>query len=184
MDFQPSRYGPRIAEILALDGNGNRLMPLAGGSCSSKEAARLLREGACREDLRRAHAPEAAMAGLWLYFSCMDESHEVSQAVKSPEGPLWHAILHRQEPDAWNAKYWFRQAGKHPFFVPLRAEAAEISAREGGLLAIPDPWDPYWFVDLCDSLRSHPHDPRYALAQRIQTAEWQCLFDFCALPRR
>ncbi len=30
------------------------------------------------------------------------------------ECELWHAILHRQEPDAGNAAYWFRQAGPHP----------------------------------------------------------------------
>lgn len=180
MDFDPARYGPAIAELLALDGHGHRRMPLAGGSCSSPNAARLLGGGHCAGDLRGATAPEAALAGLWLYFSCIDEAHEVAQAIKSPEGSFWHAILHRQEPDPWNAKYWFRQVGKHPVFPLLRQEAAAIATRAGGTLMVPDPWDPTWFVDVCDGVRTRPDDPLYAIAQQIQTAEWQCLFDYCA----
>jgi hypothetical protein len=180
MDFDPARYGPSIAELLALDGHGNRRMPLASGTCCSGEAARMLRNGSCQEDLRKAWAPEAALAGLWLYFSCMDEAHEVAQGVKSAEGSFWHAILHRQEPDAWNAKYWFRQVGKHPVFPLLREKAAAIATRTGAAIVVPDPWDPNWFVDLCDGVRAHSDDPLYALAQQMQTAEWQCLFDYCA----
>jgi hypothetical protein len=180
MDFDPARYGPTIAELLALDRNGDRRMPLAGGTCCSPDAARLLREGYCADDLRAARAPEAALAGLWLYFSCMDEAHEVAQAVKSVEGAFWHAILHRQEPDAWNAKYWFRQVGRHPVFAALREAAADVAARAGGAIAVPNPWDPHWFVDLCDGVRARPDDPLYAIAQEMQTAEWQCLFDYCA----
>lgn len=143
----------------------------------------MLREGYCHDDLRGTRAPEAALAGLWLYFSCLDESHEVSQGVKSAEGSFWHAILHRQEPDAWNAKYWFRQVGRHPVFAALRDEAASVVLRSGSEIAVPDPWDPHWFVDLCDSLRSRPEDPDYAVAQQIQTREWQLLFDYCAARR-
>ena len=33
MAFSPDAYGPHVAAILALDGNGERLMPLAGGAC-------------------------------------------------------------------------------------------------------------------------------------------------------
>ena len=33
--FDPHAYGEEIAGILAMDGNGERLMPLAGGTCSS-----------------------------------------------------------------------------------------------------------------------------------------------------
>ena len=41
--FNPSDYGNRVAEILALDGAGERLMPLAHGTCSSPEAYKLLK---------------------------------------------------------------------------------------------------------------------------------------------
>src|SRR5947207_1040804 len=38
MKFDPTAYGPVVAAILALDGNGERLMPLASGRCSSPDA--------------------------------------------------------------------------------------------------------------------------------------------------
>ena len=46
--FDPHAYGEEIARILALDGNGERLMPLAGGTCSSPQARNLLRRRTCR----------------------------------------------------------------------------------------------------------------------------------------
>ena len=41
--FQPSNYGTEVAEILKLDGNGERLMPLAMERCSSEAARERLR---------------------------------------------------------------------------------------------------------------------------------------------
>lgn len=38
MRFDAGAYGPEVAAILALDGNGERLMPLGRGVCSSVEA--------------------------------------------------------------------------------------------------------------------------------------------------
>ena len=55
----------------------------------------------------RARVPEAALSGLYLYFSCWDEAHVIAQDLSSAEGSFWHGIVHRQEPDAENASYWF-----------------------------------------------------------------------------
>jgi hypothetical protein len=55
--FDPNAYGDEIAAILALDGNGERLMPLAGATCSSAEARRLL---------KASRLPPAVLAGLYL----------------------------------------------------------------------------------------------------------------------
>jgi hypothetical protein len=184
MHFDSARYGACVAELLSLDGDGERLIPLAHGKCSSEEAAQRLREGRCVEDLAAGRAPEAALAGLWLYFSCMEEAHEISQAVKSAEGAYWHAILHRQEPDAWNAKYWFRQVGRHRIYTALGEAAQEIVASHGADLKPPTPWDAAWFVDLCDSIWSEPEHPHHLIALEIQRAEWQLLFDDCASPVR
>src|SRR5438105_6013828 len=108
--FDPISYGTEVARILALDGNGQRLMPLTCGDCSSAEAREIL-DKLCPADLfARAKAPEAAMAGLWLYFSCFENAHGLAQDSDTKEAELWHAILHRQEPDSGNAAYWFRKA--------------------------------------------------------------------------
>src|SRR5262249_50019461 len=37
MKFDPTAYGPVVAALLALDGDGERLMPLASGRCSSPQ---------------------------------------------------------------------------------------------------------------------------------------------------
>src|SRR5512132_3678170 len=99
MSFNPTAYGPEVAAILALDGGGERLMPLAMGTCSSGEALRRLRASTARQIFPSSRAGEAALAGLYLYFSCLDEAHEIAQPIDTPEGSYWHGIMHRQEPD-------------------------------------------------------------------------------------
>ena len=163
--FDPNAYGDEIAGILALDGNGERLMPLAGATCSSAEARRLL---------KASRLPPAVLAGLYLYFSCWDEAHGVAQDLDTPEGSYWHALVHRQEPDAGNSGYWFRRVGKHPIFPALRARAVEIGVECGSR------WDPLAFIDCCEAARKRPGSPEERKAIEVQRAEWQLLFDWCA----
>src|SRR5262245_42960012 len=120
--FDPSAYGDEIAEILGLDGNGQRLMPLAGGTCSSASARSLVDES---------ELPDLVRAGLYVYFSCWKQAHELVDDMAEPEGKYWHAIVHRQEPDAGNSGYWFRQVGRHTVFPALRERAAEIGYKGG-----------------------------------------------------
>src|SRR5689334_20690538 len=127
MMFDSQAYGSEVAAILALGGNGERLMPLTGGTCSSAEAFDLL---------RRSQLAPPVLAGLYLYFSCWEEAHQTAQDLDTREGSYWHAIVHRQEPDAWNSGYWFRQVGKHPIFPELRAAAAAIGVN------LASAWDP------------------------------------------
>jgi hypothetical protein len=163
--FDPNAYGDEIAGILALDGNGERLMPLAGGTCSSAEASRLL---------KASRLPSAVSAGLYLYFSCWDEAHRVAQDLDTAEGSYWHALVHRQEPDAGNSGYWFGQVGKHPIFPALAVRAAEIGVAFG------KHWDPRAFIDYCEAARRRPGSPAERMALDVQRAEWQLLFDWCA----
>jgi hypothetical protein len=184
MHFDPELYGERVSSILALDGGGQRLMPLALGTCSNQEAARQLRKETARNLFPQAHAAEAAMAGLWLYFSCLDESHSVSQEIHTADGSFWHGIMHRQEPDAGNSAYWFRRVGKHPVFPALAEEASAILERHRDVKCRVDPgWDPFRFIDFCGEARSQGGAMERA-ALEIQRAEWQLLFDFCARPNR
>jgi hypothetical protein len=183
MDFDPTAYGPEAARILALDGNGQRCAPLVCGPCSSQEARRVLAAHKPAELFPGVREPEAPMAGLWLYFSCFEEAHNLIDDPKTTEGEYWHAVLHRQEPDAGNAEYWFRRVGQHPIFPKLAAEAQEI------LKLYPDAefrtgrWDPFAFVQFCERARMQPGTTQEQAAMRIQRAEWQLLFDYSARPQ-
>lgn len=184
MHFDAALYGERVAKILALEGNGERLMPLVSRRCSSP-AARDSLQGARPADLfPGARAPAGALAGLWLYFSCFDEAHETAQEDSSAEGSYWHAIVHRQQPDADNAAYWFRRVGRHPVYRGLAALAAHIVARRPDAgLKLGDEWDPLNFVAFCELAREQHGSPAEAAALEIQRAEWQLLFDYCARPK-
>src|SRR6185369_17486026 len=133
--FDPHAYGDEIAGILALDGNGEQLMPLTGGTCSSPEARNLL---------KASRLSPAVLAGLYLYFSCWDDAHGVAQDLETTEGSYWHAIVHRQEPDAGNSGYWFRQVGVHPIFPALASTAAALGFQSG------QKWDPFAFIRECE----------------------------------
>ena len=179
--FDLHSYGPEVAEILKMDEAGQRLIPLVSGVCSHSEAAQKLRSCKPSQLFPRSAAPDAAFAGLWLYFSCFDECHSIVQDLSSAEGSFWHGIVHRQEPDSGNAAYWFRRVGTHPIFRELCSAADQIVAkypeaefRTGGR------WDPFAFIMFCERARQQPHSRQEQAALEIQRAEWQLLFDYCA----
>lgn len=149
-------------------------MPLAAGRCCSAEARRRLSQATAPQLFPAARAPQAALSGLWLYFSCLDESHRLSQEIETVDGSFWHGIMHRQEPDAGNSAYWFRRVGRHPVFPQLAKAAAELGYPAG------ERWDPFAFVDYCESARAGSAEERLAL--EMQRAEWQILFHYCAEP--
>src|SRR5260370_25127128 len=154
--WNPKGYGVLVADILALAENGERLMPLAEGLCCSPAALRRIQDSKVDELFPGSHAPQAALAGLYLYFSCRDEAHEVAQADSSVDGSYWHGILHRQEPDADNASYWFRRVGKHSVVPGLLQAAEGITAAhpDAGLHFAKD-WDPFAFIEICERA---PHE--------------------------
>ena len=170
-----------MADILALAENGERLMPLAEGMCCSPDALQRIQDSKVDELFPGAHAPQAALAGLYLYFSCRDEAHAVAQADSSADGSYWHGILHRQEPNADNASYWFERVGKHPVFPGLlEAGVAIAAAHPDADLHFAQAWDPFSFVEICERARRQPGSTLEHAALEIQRAEWQRLFDYCA----
>lgn len=154
MRWNPREYGATVAEILALADNGERLMPLAEGECCSEEARRRIRKANPEDLFVAARAPRGALAGLYLYFSCREEAHEVVQSDHSAEGSYWHAIVHRQEPDAGNSSYWFHRVGQHAVF-PALAECARaiVAAHPGAALHLAGTWDPIAFIGICARAR-------------------------------
>jgi hypothetical protein len=180
MPFDPTQYGPDVARILALDGNGRRLMPLRCSKCSNEEARQLLKTFNPGDLFPNQEEPEAPMAGLYLYFSCFEEAHRLLEICETTEGELWHAILHRQEPDSGNAAYWFRKAGPHPTFSLLTRAAVKILHRIRDAEFRTGRWDPFAFVAFCDRARKQPDSAQMTAAMEIQRAEWQILFDYCA----
>lgn len=170
-----------MAELLALADGGERLMPLAEGVCCSEQARDRLRATSVKELFPSARAPLAAMSGLYLYFSCCVEAHEIAQSDESSDGSYWHAIVHRQEPDAGNSSYWFRRVGRHPVFTELREAAQEIAhSHPGAGLEFSPAWNPFAFVQVCENARYQPGSELERAALEIQRAEWQLLFDSCA----
>jgi hypothetical protein len=119
--------------------------------------------------IREADMASCCLAGLWLHFDFLNECHEISQEVHTPEGSYWHAIMHRREPDHGNSKYWFHRVGKHPVIDEL----VEMSRTEG--FGYTSPFD---FVDLCERVRG-TGTPQEVLACRVQLMEWMMLFDYC-----
>ena len=49
-------------------------------------------------------------AGLWVLADDLDRAHTICQAVETPHGAAWHAVVHRREGDFWNSKYWWHRA--------------------------------------------------------------------------
>jgi hypothetical protein len=172
-EFDPPAYGPVFEPLVDVD----RCRPLDAGTPNTSEQAILKRLA-----IKSAFAPatravadrnmaECCLSGVWLVHDFLDESHAISQGIHTTSGSFWHAIMHRREGDFSNAKYWFRRVGNHPVFEPLAQRAAAL-----GVL-IHGSWDPYAFVDLCQTAVRSGKDLQLCLD--VQQAEWELLFDYC-----
>ena len=77
---------------------------------------------ATRQDLIR--AVELAIAGEW------DRAHEIVQEDEADATSCWiHAVLHKIEGDASNARYWYRLAGQsYEAFPDPKTELTAIKA--------------------------------------------------------
>jgi hypothetical protein len=128
-----------------------------------------------------ARAAEAAVSGLLLLTGCWDESHESSQNIASREGSYWHAIAHRIEPDSSNAAYWLRRVGEHAIFADLQRNASQILERHNAPWKVKSDWDPFLFLEWCDEARQRPNSDKEQAALQIQRAEWDLLFEWCAV---
>jgi hypothetical protein len=140
-------------------------------------------------------AARACLAGLWLLYNYLDQSHTLSQTIADSNGSFWHGIMHRREPDYANAKYWFRRVGAHPVLDWLARELRNRSLPErlpdelgphaaGNLSDVNavrgERFDPMAFVDLCqEASRPAATEALRAWSRWVGWLEWQLLFDYC-----
>ncbi len=180
MTFDSQAYGPAVAALL-------RIAPaneLGAGTPVSARGPRWKRSTAPaswrREAVKDRDMAAACLAGLWLRFDFLDESHRISQDIETPTGSYWHGVMHRREGDFGNAKYWFRRVGQHPVFEPLCAAAGELAGerppRAARFLAEQSSWDPFKFVDLCQQAVAASELRPLAIA--VQQREWELLWEF------
>jgi hypothetical protein len=166
--FDPNEYGPVALGLLTAErlpalgpGSPNR----AAHSALQSLSVETLFPGAITDhDMAR-----ACISGLWLLHDFLDESHSISQEIDTPTGSYWHGIMHRREPDASNAKYWFRRIGSHPVVEALAFQTTAVGYRYQS---------PFAFVDFCERVRGSGSDDEM-IARRVQLLEWQLLFDWC-----
>jgi hypothetical protein len=97
--------------------------PVASSPSQSLSAFRRALRRMFTEVLQPIAAFECLEAGLLLLHDFDDESHAISQSLEDTD-PLgtasyWHGIMHRREPDASNAAWWFRKVGRHPAALRL-----------------------------------------------------------------
>ena len=183
--FHLANYAGVLQDAMGGVDGGARLMPLAPDGPLRHEGVKLIEE-ASDEDLLDGEAVankefvDCVRSAALLYFSALDASHNISQGIASGTGSFLHGIMHRQEPDYSNAKYWFRRTGKHELFPTLREEAMRLPLREDSLRsaiqARPE-WDSLWFVDLCEKAAGAGGSLEQD-ALEIQRLEWQLIFDY------
>jgi hypothetical protein len=184
MQFDPADFGPRVTDLLT-NAPLNELGPGKPAEAMRPKLAALTAEGVVApHGLADRQMAECCLAGLWLRYDFLEESHRISQEIETPTGSYWHGILHRREPDYGNSQYWFRRVGRHPIFEPLALAAYEIAPgaddvpAEAAAMIHKLHWDPFAFVFLCE-LAAQDHSALQAWCARVQQREWELLFVFC-----
>lgn len=166
-------YSPVVRDLISDD----RLQPLGAGTpneaAREKLGALTFNTLTAPKIIQNLSAATACVAGLWLRHDFLDESHKISQDVHTQEGSYWHGIMHRREPDYSNAAYWFRKVGEHPIFDELAAAVRRIP----DAIKTPSPWDPFWFIDYCETVSKKKKPDKFA--RLVQEQEWRLLFDYC-----
>ena len=74
-------------------------------------------------------ALDALKEGGFAMGAGFDRAHAIAQAHEGEAPYDWiHALCHRIEGDHGNAAYWYRRAGREPFYGSFEAECDEIGA--------------------------------------------------------
>lgn len=188
--LDPSPSSGSLADLVVRGGHRSALVPEGAGR--SEDWVRHHLDAVSPDDLLpKVVSREAALAvqaGLWQLSDFLEESHQLAQSVQGQaSGDYWHGIMHRREPDYGNSKYWFRRTGAHPVFAKL-GEEADVILQESPAgeadewrerLGVPDRWDPFAFVDLCQHCARSGESALKAAAEQIQFTEMLLLLQQC-----
>lgn len=190
--FNKSNYSGRVKEIIDLCENGYRLVPLVPCEPVIGKGLKLLTRLSTKElfspsEIAAFEDARCIQSLLYLYFSDLNSSHQISQSIPSVTGSFLHGIMHRQEPDFPNSKYWFRKVKQHAVFPQLRKIAPQIlngdrdttGAKLCDEICGFEDWEPFWFIDKCQMAYQASMGDLEQKLMEIQRLEWQLLFDYC-----
>lgn len=125
-------------------------------------------------------------AGLLLRAEQWERAHAICQEIETPDGSFWHGILHRREPDAGNAHYWFHRTGRHPALELLGSPPGDDPAARTQVLTEVvrgGRWDPGRLTDLSAEILRREASGTGLAADRARRVELEALqaWEVCCL---
>ncbi len=186
-------YPPLINEIVQKLDARQPLPPLAPEKEWDSELTRQIQAASIEElfsgrALKDPSLANAVKSALLLWNDALDDSHDISQGVRSKTGSYWHGIMHRREPDYSNSKYWFARVGSHPIFPELRRHVLNILKADSSQSAQldryaeaiehDDNWDAPQFIDWCQDAAGHVDCEIEEFLQTVQVEEIKLLLDY------
>jgi hypothetical protein len=78
--------------------------------------------GSIDNDRPSPQLPETLISLWWDKKGDWDKAHSIAQNIRSVQGSVVHAYLHREEGVLWNADYWYSRAGRERPDMPLEKE--------------------------------------------------------------
>ena len=137
-----------------------------GSAAAETKISNLTSEEICGQAVADKAMADCCRSGLLLLNGFLNESHEISQSIHSPEGSYWHGLMHRGEGDFWNSKYWYSKAGKnHPVVVKMREHDSK--------------WCGESFVDACERAVASTDNELRDRIDQLARYEWFYLFQHC-----